>query len=90
VQWKTKSTNDSLQVDVTGNLEFDGFLAYTVKVTALKDVALKDVTMHIPFNKTAATYMMGLWRKRWIERPEKVEWKWDVATKIKMVHGLAM
>jgi hypothetical protein len=80
VQWKAKSTNDSLQVDVTGSLEFDGFLAYTVKVTALKDVAFKDVTMHIPFNKTAATYMMGFGEKGGL-RPEKVEWKWDVATK---------
>ncbi|TKC08269.1 hypothetical protein FA048_14020 [Pedobacter polaris] len=80
VQWKTKSGNDSLQIDVAGSLEFDGFLAYTVKVTALKDVDLKDVTMHIPFNKTAATYMMGLGQKGGL-RPEKVEWKWDVANK---------
>jgi len=80
VQWKAKSGNDSLQVDVTGSLEFDGFLAYTVKVTALKDVALKDVTMHIPFNKTAATYMMGLGQKGGL-RPEQVDWKWEVATK---------
>ncbi|RZL44664.1 MAG: hypothetical protein EOP00_19355 [Pedobacter sp.] len=80
VQWDAKSVNDSLQVDVSGSLEFDGFLAYTVKVTALQDVGLKDVTMHIPFNKTAATYMMGLGQKGGL-RPEKVEWKWDVANK---------
>lgn len=80
VQWKTKSGNDSLQIDVAGSLEFDGFLAYTVKVTALKDVDLKDVTMHIPFNKTAATYMMGLGQKGGL-RPDRVEWEWDVANK---------
>jgi len=80
VQWKTKSISDSVQVDVSGSLEFDGFLAYTVKVTALQDVNFKDVTMHIPFNKIAATYMMGLGLKGGL-RPEMVEWKWDVATK---------
>ncbi len=80
VQWKAKSINDSLQVDVTGSLEFDGFMAYTVKVTALKDIDFKDVTMHIPFNKTAATYMMGLGQKGGLS-PEQVDWKWDVATK---------
>lgn len=80
VQWKTKNANDSLRMDVTGSLEFDGFLTYTVKVTALQDVDLKDVTMHIPFNKTAATYMMGFGQKGGL-RPEQVEWKWDVATK---------
>ncbi|WP_233164752.1 glycoside hydrolase domain-containing protein [Pedobacter sp. ASV28] len=80
VKWKTTSANDSLQMDITGRLEFDGFMFYTVKVTALKDVDLKDVTMHIPFNKTAATYLMGLGQKGG-ERPEKFEWKWDVANK---------
>ncbi|MFA6276068.1 MAG: glycoside hydrolase domain-containing protein [Pedobacter sp.] len=80
VQWKSKNANDSLQMDVAGSLEFDGFLAYTVKVTALKDVDLKDVTMHIPFNKTAATYMMGFGQKGGT-RPEKFDWKWDVANK---------
>lgn len=80
VQWKTKNANDSLRMDVTGSLEFDGFLTYTVKVTALQDVDLKDVTMHIPFHKTAATYMMGFGQKGGL-RPEQVEWKWDVATK---------
>ncbi len=80
VQWTAKSSSDSLQVDVTGSLEFDGFLSYTVKVTALQDVSLKDVTMHIPFNKTAADYLMGLGQKGGI-RPEQVDWKWDVANK---------
>ncbi|KQC02339.1 glycoside hydrolase domain-containing protein [Pedobacter sp. Hv1] len=80
VQWKTKNANDSLRMEVNGSLEFDGFLTYTVKVTALQDVDLKDVTMHIPFNKTAATYMMGFGQKGGL-RPEQVEWKWDVATK---------
>lgn len=80
VEWKTRNANDSLQMDVMGSLEFDGFVSYTVKVTALKDIDLKDVTMHIPFNKTAATYMMGFGQKGG-ERPEKFDWKWDVANK---------
>lgn len=80
VQWKATNSSDSLQMEVNGSLEFDGFLTYTVKVTALQDLALKDVTMHIPFNKTAATYMMGLGQKGGL-RPEQVEWKWDVASK---------
>lgn len=80
VEWIAKNVNDSLQMEVTGSLEFDGFVSYTVKVTALKDIDLKDVTMHIPFNKTAATYMMGFGQKGG-ERPEKFDWKWDVANK---------
>ncbi len=80
VQWKAASGNDTLQMDVEARLEFDGFLAYTVKLTALHDVDLKDITMHIPFRKEMAKYMMGLGQKGGY-RPENVDWKWDVAHK---------
>ena len=80
VQWKAISSNDTLQMEVTASMEFDGFIAYKVKVTALKDVDLKDIAMHIPFTKYVAKYMMGLGQKGGY-RPENFEWKWDVAHK---------
>ncbi len=80
VQWQASNVNDTLQMDVNASLEFDGFSSYTVKVTALQDVQLKDITMHIPFKKEMAKYMMGLGLKGG-ERPDPVNWKWDVATK---------
>ena len=50
IQWQA-STNasDTLQMDVSASLEFDGFASFTVKITALQDVQLKDMPMHIPF-----------------------------------------
>jgi hypothetical protein len=80
MQWQASSMNDTLQMDVNASLEFDGFSSYTVKVTALQDVKLKDITMHIPFKKELAKYMMGLGQKGG-ERQDPVKWKWDVATK---------
>jgi hypothetical protein len=80
VQWKASNTNDSLQVDVAASLEFDGFISYTVKVSALQDLDFKDITLHIPFKKEMGKYMMGLGQKGGL-RPETFEWKWDVATK---------
>jgi len=80
VQWKAISSNDTVQMEVTASLEFDGFIAYTVKVEALQDVELKDITMHIPFKQDVAKYMMGLNQKGGY-RPENFEWKWDVAHK---------
>jgi hypothetical protein len=50
-------------------------MAYAVKVTALNDLLLKDVTMHIPMGKTLANNMKGLGQK-YGARPEKVEYKW--------------
>ncbi|GGA99781.1 hypothetical protein GCM10011511_23880 [Puia dinghuensis] len=81
VKWQASSVSDQLRMDVTGSLEFDGFLAYTVKVTALQDIDLKDIVMHIPFQKEMATYMMGLGQKGGYRPDSMYHWKWDVAHK---------
>ncbi len=80
VQWEATSSNDTLKMEVSASMEFDGFVAYKVKVTALQDVDFKDITMHIPFKKDIPKYMMGLGQKGGY-RPENFEWKWDVAHK---------
>ena len=80
IQWQASNVNDSLQMDVSASLEFDGFAHFTVKVTALQYLQLKDITMHIPFKKESAKYLMGLGQKGGL-RPEQVNWKWDVANK---------
>lgn len=80
VQWTAGNSNDTLLMDVSASLEFDGFVSYTVKVTALQDVQLKDITMHIPFTKSTAKYLMGLGQKGGY-RPDTLDWKWDVAHK---------
>ncbi len=80
VQWSAVNTNDTLEVAVNASLEFDGFISYTVKVTALNDADMKEITMHLPFKKETATYLMGLGQKGGL-RPDSVGWKWDVANK---------
>ncbi len=80
VEWEATSSNDSLQMDVSASMEFDGFIAYKVKVTALQHVDFKDITMYIPFKEEFAKYMMGLGQKGGY-RPDNFSWKWDVAHK---------
>jgi len=80
VAWSAVNTNDTLQLAIDGTLEFDGFVSYTVKVTALQDADMKEITLHLPFKKEAATYLMGLGQKGGL-RPDSVGWKWDVANK---------
>lgn len=80
VEWKATSTSDVLKMEVEGSLEFDGFLSYQIKVTALQDVDFKNISMHIPFEKKEAKYIMGLGLKG-EQRPDSVLWKWDVAHK---------
>ena len=81
VEWNATNTAEELQMEVNATLEFDGYLDYKVKVTALQDLDLKDITMHIPFQPEKAKYMMGLGQKGGY-RPDSVyQWKWDVAHK---------
>ncbi|HVW58591.1 MAG TPA: glycoside hydrolase domain-containing protein, partial [Puia sp.] len=80
VQWRGESVSDLLRMEVSGSLEFDGFLAYTVRITALKDVSLQEIALKMPFSKQSAVYMMGLGQKGGY-RPKDFEWKWDVASK---------
>ena len=80
IQWNTVNHNEYLQMDVSASAEFDGFLAYTVKVIALKDVSLQDINMQIPFQSDLAKYMFGLGEKgSYLKAP--FSWKWDVQHK---------
>ena len=80
VKWQASSSSLSLQMDVSASLEFDGFLAYTVKLTALQDVSFKDIVFHLPVQPQFSKYIMGLGLKGG-NRPDSVLWKWDVASK---------
>ncbi|MGJ1404817.1 glycoside hydrolase domain-containing protein [Sphingobacterium siyangense] len=78
--WTAKNESSDLTMEVEGKLEFDGYMHYVVKLTALKDLSLKDATMHIPMMPDKTDYFMGLGQKGG-KRPEQLTWKWDVAHK---------
>ncbi|MBL7847427.1 MAG: hypothetical protein JNL40_08170 [Cyclobacteriaceae bacterium] len=78
--WTSVSTADGLTLEVTGRLEFDGFVMYTMKLTAQRDLRLADTRMRVPIRKPFAKYMMGLGQKGGL-RPKQSNWSWDVATK---------
>ena len=79
-QWQAVNTSAALEMKVDATLEFDGFLSYTVKLTALQDVDFSDINFHIPVIPAMAQYFMGLGQKGGY-RPDSVLWKWDVAHK---------
>lgn len=81
VEWNATSTSAELQMEVSASLEFDGYLAYKVRLTAMQDLDLKDITMHIPFQPEKAKYMMGLGLKGGYRPDSNYQWKWDVAHK---------
>ncbi len=80
VKWEALSTSPSLNMQVNASMEFDGFVSYSIKIIATKDIDLKDIRLEIPFANSSSKYMMGLGQKGGY-RPENFEWKWDVAHK---------
>ncbi|MHC0445581.1 glycoside hydrolase domain-containing protein [Flavobacterium sp. 3-218] len=80
VSFENTSTSKSAQMEVNATVEFDGFVHYTVKVTALEDVTFNDINFQMPMQPTSAKYMMGLGQKGG-DRPATFDWKWDVAHK---------
>ncbi|RFM30598.1 hypothetical protein DXN05_01550 [Deminuibacter soli] len=80
VAWEATSTSEALEMQVSATMEFDGFVAYSVKFTALNDVQLNDINLHLPMQPDASKYLMGLGLKGG-NRPDTVQWKWDVAHK---------
>ncbi len=80
ISWRATSTAEGVRLDVSGRIEFDGFVAYAVKLTALRDMQLDNARMGIPIQKAFSKYMMGLGLRGGI-RPADVSWTWDVANK---------
>lgn len=77
VSWQVKSYNTDLEREVSATMEFDGFVMYTVKLTALKDVTIEDISLVLPFTKESSKLMMGLGQKGGL-RPQVFDWKWNV------------
>lgn len=80
VKWSAQSTSASLNMDVNASMEFDGFLSYTIKISAHQAVDLKDIRMEIPMTTFATKYLMGLGQIGG-NLTENLEWSWDVANK---------
>jgi hypothetical protein len=80
VRWRARSSSRDLSMEVSASMEFDGFIAYRVKLVALRDLSLEEIALDIPFRKEMAKYMMGLGLKGGY-RPGQLDWKWDTAHK---------
>lgn len=80
VAWEVDNHASELDMLVKGSVEFDGFVNYNVKVTALQDLTLDNISLHLPMVPAATKYILGLGFEGQ-QTPEVVDWKWQVATK---------
>jgi len=76
-RWNVSLDVESLKLEITAAMEFDGFVQYKITVSALKPFQARDIRLEIPLVKEAARYMMGLGLKGGY-RPASLDWTWDV------------
>ncbi len=75
-RWQARSTAEGWSAESEAKIEFDGFVEFRVKLTALADQRLKDISLRVPIRRDAARYMMGLGFKGGL-RPARFHWMWD-------------
>jgi hypothetical protein len=79
--WNATSTSNELQMEVNASLKADGHLTYKVKITALQDLDLKDITMHIPFQPGEAKLIKGLGLPYGPRPDSNYRWSWTPGRK---------
>ncbi len=77
VAWEANTSAGPLQIKVHGEMEFDGYVRYSVAVRASRAMNLQDIRLEIPFSASVAHYSMGLGLKGGT-RPDMFAWKWNV------------
>ena len=80
IVWNVLNTSNEFNLDCTGQMEFEGFVGYKLKLTAKVPVQIKDIRLEIPMNKDKAEYMMGLNHEGGFRSPDW-KWKWDTPTR---------
>lgn len=78
VAWRVLNTSEFCDLECAGQMEFDGFVDYKLRLTAKVPLQVKDIRLEIPVVKEKAEYMMGLGHEGGKRVPEW-KWKWDVS-----------
>jgi hypothetical protein len=76
VSWQVHNTSREFDLLVSGQMEFDGFIDYRLKLTSRGDNLIRDIRLEVPFTKENAVYMMGLGHEGGV-RPPEWKWRWD-------------
>jgi hypothetical protein len=76
IAWKSTNTAGPLTMVCSAQMEFDGYVAFNIKLQAQEDMEVRDIRLEVPLRKDVAKYMMGMGFKGGF-RPEQYQWKWD-------------
>ncbi|WP_316739626.1 glycoside hydrolase domain-containing protein [Pedobacter aquatilis] len=74
VVWVANSASTNLRMNVFAKMLSNGLIKYNIKITALKNIEFSAINFHIPFEKLASKYLLGLGRRKDYFRPDTVRW----------------
>ena len=77
IAWKALKQNSRFLMDLEGEMESDGNIAYKVTLVAREDASVEDVALRTHLASGVGRYMMGLGEKGGY-CPNDLRWKWDV------------
>ena len=77
IAWKALNQNSRFMMDLEGEMESDGNIAYKVTLVAREDASVEDVALRTHLASGVGRYMMGLGEKGGY-CPNDLRWKWDV------------
>ena len=78
VAWRVLNTSNECDLECIGQMEYDGFVDYKLKITAKVPLKVNDIRLEIPVVKEKAKYMMGLGHEGGF-LTAGWKWKWDVS-----------
>jgi hypothetical protein len=76
VVWTASSEQDGLSFDCAAEMEFDGFINYTIKLSALNGKPVTDIQLRSVYTPVSSTYFMGTGFSGGA-RPESHTWDWQ-------------
>ncbi|KQN38359.1 hypothetical protein ASE92_02690 [Pedobacter sp. Leaf41] len=82
ISWDATSSSANMLQHVQGVITVDGIAKFHVELKALNDINFSNINFHIPFEKNASKYLVGLGNDRDI-RPDTVKWSWKMVDKVK-------
>lgn len=77
LEWKVLLKGSDVEAECLAKMLFDGTINYQLKVTALRDVQVKDIRTVFDYTHYASKYIMGLGVKGGARPDSTIDWKWD-------------
>jgi hypothetical protein len=75
VTWESSSVAENFALRVRATMEFDGNIAYDVKLVSQRDADISDIALEIPLLKDRVPYVAGMGLNGG-KRPEHWQWNW--------------